>query len=30
MKILWLAIPVVFLVLWMVRRSNNQKARSRS
>jgi lipopolysaccharide biosynthesis regulator YciM len=28
MKMLWLVIPVVFLVMWMMRRSSKQKARS--
>jgi lipopolysaccharide biosynthesis regulator YciM len=29
MKLLWLAIPLVFLVLWWMRRSSNQRAKSR-
>lgn len=27
MKYLWLIVPVVFLVLWQMRRSANQKTR---
>jgi len=30
MKMLWLLIPVVFLALWWMRHSANQKAKSRS
>jgi len=27
---LWLVVPAVFLVMWLMRRSNNTKARGRS
>ena len=30
MKILWMVIPVVFLVMWWMRHSANQKAKSRT
>jgi len=30
MKMLWLVVPAVFLVMWLMRRSNNTKARGRS
>jgi hypothetical protein len=30
MKMLWLVVPAVFLVMWLMRRSGNQKARPRS
>ena len=30
MKMLWLVVPVVFLALWWMRRSGNQKTKQRS
>ena len=30
MKMLWLLVPVVFLVMWWMRHSANQKAKSRT
>ena len=30
MKMLWLAVPAVFLVMWLMRRSNSSKAKKAS
>jgi lipopolysaccharide biosynthesis regulator YciM len=30
MKLLWLAIPVAFLVMWWMRHQNNSKAKNHS